>query len=214
MIFSSQKVLFSNIEEDTFVYLCTIEKKKIDRLIMKTKTTWIQSCNSWSIFNHQNAWSCPQTLMESLANITNRRLQQMLMLLRILRRSHFFFLAKHHPKNNGATGGGIMVWFVPFLLPWDKQQLESSSVFRADYSIRLYQRLWNKIEWINPEMKALCLWAALQFGLGQKNGCWWCGHHFTAPSSRLSNEHHHFCRKNQIMLQMGFGAHTGSEMGS
>lgn len=103
--------------------------------------------------------------------------------------------------------GGIMGWFVPFLLPWDKQQLESSStssVFRADYSIRLYQLLWNKIEWINWEMKALCLWAALQFGLGQKNWCWWCGHHFTALSSWLSNQLS-FCLENYLIWQQFWG---------
>lgn len=49
----------------------------------------------------------------------------MLMLLRILRRSHF--LAKHHSKNNGATEQGLWADLSHFLLPWDKQQLESSS---------------------------------------------------------------------------------------
>ena len=54
-----------------------------------------------------------------------RRIWLMLMLLRILRRSQFFSVASF--KEQWRDWGGIMGWFVPFLLPWDKQQLESSS---------------------------------------------------------------------------------------
>lgn len=57
--------------------------------------------------------------------------------------------------------------FVPFLLPWDKQQLESSSTAQyleqtiASDCINCSEIRLNEI---NGGMKALCLWASLQFG--------------------------------------------------
>lgn len=54
--------------------------------------------------------------------------QQSPMLFWILRRFlffFFFFIASF--QEQWRDWGEIMGWFVPFLLPWDKQQLESSS---------------------------------------------------------------------------------------
>ena len=61
-------------------------------------------------------------------------------------------------------------------------------------------------------MKALCLWASPQFGLGQRNGSWWCGHHFTALSSPLSNQLS-FCLAKRIISQIGLVARIGTERG-
>lgn len=38
-----------------------------------------------------------------------------------------YFLSRASFQEQWSDWGGIMGWFVPFLLPWDKQQLESSS---------------------------------------------------------------------------------------
>lgn len=55
--------------------------------------------------------------------------QQSPMLFWILRRFlfFFFFFCIASFQEQWRDWGGIMGWFVPFLLPWDKQQLESSS---------------------------------------------------------------------------------------
>lgn len=70
-------------------------------------------------------WSCQKTLIESVAKHVEEENSADADVTRNTKKVPFFSIASF--QEQWRDWGGIMGWFVPFLLPWDKQQLESSS---------------------------------------------------------------------------------------
>lgn len=68
--------------------------------------------------------SCPQALIEHLRK---QNKEENWADADVTQNTKKVFFAIESSQEQWRDWGGIMGWFVPFLLPWDKQQLESSS---------------------------------------------------------------------------------------